>query len=319
MRLKLYRGKWCAVWREGGTTRRVSLRTPDRGLAERRLKDVQEGQKRETAGNTVADAVESYLTEKRGRARSHGSMLTAWRALKPTFGHLRPDQIGRNLCRAYAVQRRAAGVADGTIIKDLGVLRAALRWAGKASAAVFDLPPAPPPRETYLTREDFDRLLAACTAPHIRLFAILALSTAGRASAILELTWDRVDFERGVIRLSRGEDRRKGRATVPMTERARTALVGAAKARETEYAVEWGGKRVKSVKRAFATACRNAGLPDDVTPHILRHSAAVWMAEAGVSMDEIAQYLGHSSSRVTYAVYARYSPDHLRKAAKALE
>lgn len=36
-------------------------------------------------------------------------------------------------------------------------------------------------------------------------------------------------------------------------------------------------------------------------------------------MDEIAQYLGHSNSSQTYRVYARYSPDHLRKAASALE
>ena len=33
----------------------------------------------------------------------------------------------------------------------------------------------------------------------------------------------------------------------------------------------------------------------------------------------IAQYLGHSNVEVTRKVYARYSPDYLRKAASALE
>lgn len=42
------------------------------------------------------------------------------------------------------------------------------------------------------------------------------------------------------------------------------------------------------------------------------------MAEAGVSMDEIAQYLGHSNAAITARVYARFSPDHLRRAADAL-
>ncbi len=37
----------------------------------------------------------------------------------------------------------------------------------------------------------------------------------------------------------------------------------------------------------------------DVTLHVLRHSAAVWMAEAEVPMSEIAQYLGHTSMRTT--------------------
>jgi len=43
------------------------------------------------------------------------------------------------------------------------------------------------------------------------------------------------------------------------------------------------------------------------------------MAEAGVPMSEIAQYLGHSSTNVTERVYARFSPDYLRKAAAALD
>lgn len=36
-------------------------------------------------------------------------------------------------------------------------------------------------------------------------------------------------------------------------------------------------------------------------------------------MEEIAQYLGHSDSRITSRVYARYSPDFLREAADLLE
>lgn len=43
------------------------------------------------------------------------------------------------------------------------------------------------------------------------------------------------------------------------------------------------------------------------------------MAEAGIPMEEIAQYLGHANVEVTRKVYARYSPEYLRKAASALE
>src|SRR3954462_9387540 len=56
-----------------------------------------------------------------------------------------------------------------------------------------------------------------------------------------------------------------------------------------------------------------------VSPHMLRHSAAVRMAEDGVPMEEIASYLGHGDVNVTRKVYARFSPDHLRGAAAALE
>jgi integrase len=43
------------------------------------------------------------------------------------------------------------------------------------------------------------------------------------------------------------------------------------------------------------------------------------MAEDGVPMGEIASFLGHSDSRITERVYARFSPQHLRRAAKSLE
>ena len=75
---------------------------------------------------------------------------------------------------------------------------------------------------------------------------------------------------------------------------------------------------MKSIKKGFKAATVEAGL-SDVSPHVLRHTAAVHMAEAGISMDEIAQYLGHSDSRITAFTYARYSPEHLRRPASALE
>lgn len=75
---------------------------------------------------------------------------------------------------------------------------------------------------------------------------------------------------------------------------------------------------MKSIKTGLKAAARRIGRPD-VSPHMLRHSAAVWLAEDGHSMHEIAQFLGHSNPAITAKVYARYSPDHLRKLAASLE
>jgi integrase len=43
------------------------------------------------------------------------------------------------------------------------------------------------------------------------------------------------------------------------------------------------------------------------------------MAESRVPMQEIAAYLGHKDANITARVYARFSPDYLREAAKALD
>jgi integrase len=87
----------------------------------------------------------------------------------------------------------------------------------------------------------------------------------------------------------------------------------------TEYVVEYAGRKVASVKRAFKAAVARAGLPKNTSPHILRHSAAVHMVESGVSFAETAQFLGHASEVMTFRVYGRFSPTHLRRAASALE
>lgn len=306
MRLKLYRGKYYAVWREGGETKRASLRTSDRGIAERRLKD----QQRKPVGTTVSEIVTAYLASKESAA-SHEAMRYSWQALEPHFGQYRPDQITPAMCKAYAKARK---VSAGTIIKDLGLLRTALKGKG----GEFWLPPAPVPKDKYLTRAEFDRLINATSLPHLRLFMVLALTTGGRAGAILGLTWDRVDFAKGHILLADGQRGGKGRATTPMNNRARAALEAAYEGRESEWVIEWAGHRVGSIKRGFREACARAGLKE-VTPHVLRHTAAVWMIEAGASITEVAQYLGHTDTRTTFRVYARHSPDHLRRAAAALE
>ena len=154
--------------------------------------------------------------------------------------------------------------------------------------------------------------------PHVRLFAVVALGTAARAGAILGLKWGDVDLERRRLRLG-GAGRQKARAkSLPINDTLHKALEEAHTAALTPFVIEWAGGPVKSIKRAFRAAVTRAGLSADVTPHVLRHTAASWMAEERVPMSEIAAFLGHTDSRITERVYIKYSPDYLQRAAKAL-
>ena len=58
------------------------------------------------------------------------------------------------------------------------------------------------------------------------------------------------------------------------------------------------GKAVTECKRAFTTACRNAGIKD-LHFHDLRHTAATRMAEMGAEPSTIKDILGHSDLRMT--------------------
>lgn len=183
----------------------------------------------------------------------------------------------------------------------------------------IERPAKPMPKDRWLSRAEVERLIDAAETPHIRLAILLMLGTAGRAGAILDLTWDRVDFERGQINLRLPDAvTRKGRAIVPMNRGLRAALSSALEAALSDYVVEYAGGRVKSIRRGFDNAVKRAKL-DGVTQHTLRHTAAVHMVSAGQPIEKVAQFLGHSNSSITYSTYARFAPEHLREAAEVLD
>lgn len=82
---------------------------------------------------------------------------------------------------------------------------------------------------------------------------------------------------------------------------------------ETGYVIHINQKRIKSVKTSFKSACIQTGL-ENVTPHILRHTAISWRMQRRVPSYEIAKLVGHSSPQMIEQVYGHLSPDHLMDA-----
>lgn len=322
--IRLYRGTWCLYARHDGRPVRRSLGTKDRAVALSRMASVQLVEKN-TRSN--AGTVEFYWTSYRTHLADRPAATTMGyegRSLLPVLGHLPAASLTPNVVRSYMKARADRGIKPGTLLTEMNRLAAALNWAVKngllASAPHIPRPPAPPPRLRFLTSAEADALVAASETPHARLFVILGLTTAARSTAILSLRWGDVDFDAGLIHFGNTLDgrRRKRRISLPMNDSARMALEEAQGRALTPFVIEYGAKPVACIKTAVRGAARRAGLTD-VSPHVLRHSAAVRMAESGVPMTAISQFLGHTDSRVTERVYARYSPTYLRVQAAALD
>jgi len=208
-----------------------------------------------------------------------------------------------------------------TILREIGTLRAALAWAVEhqwilAAPIIRNPVKTPPPRNRWLSRDEGRALLAACHEPHLRAFVALGLMTAARSGAILGLTWAQVDFERGLIDYGPGHGN-KNRGVVPINDELGKLLRASKELACTEHVIERHGKPVTAIKKGFRAACDRAGITG-VTPHILRHSAATWMAMEGVPMREIARLLGDEEATVE-RVYAKHSPSYLKRAASALQ
>jgi integrase len=322
LRIGRLNGKFVVTWWADGKRRRYRLEARTRASAETEAIAVFQHERLQESGITIGSLWEAYRKEKQGR-RVATVMKFEWRSMNEHFGHLRPEELTVEICRRYTAARHKAKKHDGTIWTELGHLRTVMTWAHSRRlipfAPAIERPAKPAPKDRWLTEAEIDKLLAAPMATHVQLAILLMLSTAGRVSAILELTWERVDFERGIINLRTTETGpRKGRAVVPMNDGLRAALSAAEKAAMTDYVIEWAGAPVARLRTGFNAAVKAAGL-EGVTPHVLRHTAAVHLVANGTPMQKVSQYLGHSSTAITERVYGRFAPDHLRAEAEILD
>lgn len=269
---------------------------------------------RQQQRHTIGQLWDLWLADRAEDGFSNAIYRANWAALGPAFGSRDPALLSIADSRAYARARFAAGRAPATVATELVRLRHCLKWAAKRRLIEWApdvwVPARGGPRDRTLTVGEAKRLMQAARDPHVELFIVLAIATGARHTAILDLTWARVDFERGLIQYDEtlppdpmNRSWRKGRATVPMSALTRAALERAYAGRRTDYVIEHGGRRLKSIREGFANAVARAGL-SEVTPHTLRHSVSTWLKERDVKLERRAQLLGHADIRTTDMHYS---------------
>lgn len=79
--------------------------------------------------------------------------------------------------------------------------------------------------------------------------------------------------------------------------------------RRQQYVVEWNGKPVERIDRAFGAVVTDAKLGDDVTPHTLRHTSATGLMMENADLWEAAGYLGMTVETLQ-RVYGHFRPEH---------
>lgn len=327
-------GIWNIFWADGGSVRQRSTGTRDSGQAQVLLAEFIQGQQRQRRGGprdpadyTIGEALTLYGTEHAPNTVDPARIGYAIAALAPYWAALPVAAITRETCRGYGRHRAKA---PGTIRRELGTLRAAITYAKAEGRITYvptvHLPAKPKGKERWLTRREAAALLAAArngdasTRPYLPLFVLIGLYTGARHEAILSLRWPQVDLARRLIDFNEpGRERTsKGRPVLPIPRRL-LGFLRLARKRGTDlgYVIHRDGRRVAKMKRSFRTACDRAGL-GDVTPHVLRHTCGTWMAQAGVSLSEIAGWLGHTDAETT-RLYAHHHPDYMKAALAAAD
>lgn len=340
-------GTYYAYWSDKRRSKRKSMGTSDPAVAEARFAQwllLRHEKAVEGATFTVTDCWAVYQAKHVAKnVAAPDTLAYAWRALEPHFGALLAERVDQDVVDAY-VAKRVSGrigraVKEATVRRELQALIACLNFCADPAQKMLPagsvhkirMPANSEPRDRWLSTAEIQALLSAAgrmrRGPRLsrgERFIWLALSTAGRLSAILELTWDRVDFETRVIHLDvPGRQRtKKRRASVPISTDLLPVLQRAFAEREGPLVMDnkadvWATVQLIAIEAGLAPKqdIDSGAKPKatGVSPHVFRHTAATHMARRGVPLWKIAKILGNTLAMVE-KVYAKHAPDDLREA-----
>ena len=258
------------------------------------------------------------------RPRSAERHETSYRAMRSTFGHVRLSDITPLALERYKRQRKADGVSEATINRELAFMKnlftKAVEW-GKATenpVKKVRLYREQNARTRYLTEDEEARLLAFC-GPQLRPLVITALHTGFRATELRSLTWTDVEINRRMITVRAGYAKNGEARSVPINQLL-TDILKSVKLANNQYERVFctrDGTPYRSFRTAFERAVRKAGIAD-FTFHDLRHTFASRVVMAGVDLPTVKELLGHRDISMTMR-YTHLSSDHKQAAVGKLE
>jgi integrase len=339
------RAAWCRTWLDADArqTRRVSLGTDDFEEAKRKLAEWYAAQFQAPSDDLPPSAVKlaavllDYWNGQACKLRSAETSKIHLRYWNEYWGDVSVAEV-RSVARqeAFRLWLSNRGLAHNTCNRCLEAGRAAIRRAWKrgviSAAPYIQMLPEieTEPMGRPLSVDEWGAILHGATQPHVKMFIAIALATGARPEAITDLTWDQLDFDNRLIYLNPPGrvQNKKRRPTLKMPE-SLARFIEENKVLEfhstrrnvtnIQHVVTFRGKRVSRLDISWRKALAAAGLKD-VALYSPRTTAARWMSQQGVPLEQIAQQLGHKMKGygVTYR-YVGHQPDYLSEACAALD
>lgn len=274
---------------------------------------------------------EEYLISLRVERGLSPNTITAYtRDLGQYLMFLDGREPDEDLIAEFIGEMRRKGLADSTVGRKIASIRGLHRFLVVEAfretdpTALVDSPRRPDPFPKALTVDEAIALVeapGAANVPARRDSALLEFlyGTGSRVSETVGVDLLDVDLEDKVVRVTgKGSKQR----LVPLGSKA-VGAIGAwlpdrmsllsRKATGDPLFLNLRGRRL-SRQAAFDIVKKHAvvaGLDaTKVSPHVLRHSAATHMVEAGADLRTVQEMLGHATISTTQ-VYTRVSPAHV--------
>jgi len=237
-----------------------------------------------------------------------------------------PAQVTQHHIRALIAKRHRQGLGGKSLQRMLSAIRSLFRWMLREGLAEHN--PATPVRApksgrhlpATLDADSIGQLLEIpCDTPlAIRDKAIMELfySSGLRLSELAGLRWDQLDLGSGMVTVTGKGNRTR---MVPVGRMAKQALLEWRKSR-VEFAsfeqpnvfVSQRGNPIspRTIQARIRYWARHQGIPQNIYPHLLRHSFASHMLESSGDLRAVQELLGHADISTTQ-VYTHLDFQHL--------
>ena len=238
-----------------------------------------------------------------------------------------PDKLGPDHLRTYqAYLLKVRRLDPGTVENHVAALRFLfIRTLDRHEFRQFL--PYPKVRRKLpkiLSRDEVARLIDASNGLFERTLLMVLYGTGMRRSEVARLKIADIDSQRMVIHVVNGKGGKD--RDLPLSPKLletlraywrwlkpQTYLFPSRMHRDCEQPIT-----DKIVWRTCSQAARRAGIRKTVTPHLVRHSWATHLLEAGTDLRTIQLLLGHEDLEVT-ARYLHLSEQHLHQVANPIE
>jgi integrase/recombinase XerC len=240
----------------------------------------------------------------------------------------RPEQVTQHHIRAFIAQRHRQGLGGKSLQRLLSAIRSLYRWmlreglAQHNPAKAVRAPKSPRHLPATLDADAIGQLLdIPCDTPlAIRDKAIMELfySSGLRLSELATLRWEQVDLGSGMVTVTGKGNRSRmvpvGRIAVEALLEWRKARVKFASFEEPHVFVSQRGNPIatRTIQARIRHWARHQGMPQNIYPHMLRHSFASHMLESSGDLRAVQELLGHADISTTQ-IYTHLDFQHLAK------
>lgn len=295
------------------------LSNNERRAEEQAVKDAEAGR---WTVSRLWDAYKAAKTLSIKRAQADKSRFNKY--LTKPFGNKEPHEIDAFSVARLAKSLRDKKLAPATVWGVLELLRRIINFGvgiGKCKPLSFkiDMPKIDNEKTEYMDDEQVRAYLNALDAEpdqdDAAFFRVMLLSGI-RRSALLNVRWDDIDFEKSFLTL-RGEVAKGGKTKIiPLSPAALEVLKGITRKDSFYIWPGKGGGPREDFRRMGRRLRDKAGLPRDFRPcHGLRHHFATALASSGeVDLYVLQRLLTHGSPAMT-ARYGHLTDDALKRAA----